>query len=442
MRRAPHGRKSSARKPAPRSAAPPRVVEVTVEHLGVRGDGVADLNGEDLYLPFTVPGDRVVARVDGRRGEGLAGHVVDVLEPGRGRTEPPCPHFQACGGCSAQHVAPAAYADWKRGILVGALAKAGLSAPVAPLLAIAPGTRRRAAFAWSRRKASVQLGFNARASHQIIDLQTCLLLHPALLALVPPLRAILAQVAADGSDGDAIITLAETGADLLIEGEARLDLFDRERLAAFAEEHDLARLSWRRPGTGFIEPLAARKPAIVRFAGIAVEPPPGAFLQPSAEGEQTLAGLVLQAVGQTGPVADLYCGVGSFTLPLAAAGLAVHGVEGAAELTAALKTAAGRAQLSKVSTETRDLAHNPLFGDELKRFKAVVFDPPRAGAMAQARMLADKGPGLLVAVTCNPATFARDARILLDGGYRLDQVTPVDQFPWSAHLEAVAVFRR
>jgi 23S rRNA (uracil1939-C5)-methyltransferase len=189
-----------------------------------------------------------------------------------------------------------------------------------------------------------------------------------------------------------------------------------------------------------MEPIARRRPPLVRFAGIDVEPPPGAFLQPSVEGEQALAGLVSEAVGTRSPLADLYAGCGSFTFPLAARAV-VHAVDGDAAAIQALIAAAARAS-ARVSSETRDLARRPLLADELKRFQAVVFDPPRAGAAGQAEILATDGPPLVVAVSCNPATLARDARILANGGYNLVRATPVDQFPWSAHLETVAVFER
>ena len=437
---------SASSRPRPKAAAAllPRSLELTVESIGGRGDGIARHGAEQGFIPGAVPGETVVVKVEGRRGDGLSASLLQVLTPSSDRAEPPCPHYGSCGGCSLQHLGTAAYQSWKRGQLVEAMGRAGFDESlVAPLVAVAPGSRRRAAFAFSKRRKSMHLGFNARASHQIVDLQTCLLLTPELLALLEPLRALLLQLLDDICEGDIVATLTENGLDLLIEAEARLDLFDRETLAAFAERHDLARLSWRRPGTGMIEPLAHRKPATIRFAGVAVEPSPGGFLQPSAEGERALASLVFDAIGAAGakgPVADLYCGCGSFTFPLAQKSN-VHAVEGDEFALRALKAAADR-ENARVTTELRDLARRPLLAEELKRFQAVVFDPPRAGAATQAEHLALGGPGLVVAVSCNPATLARDARILAKGGYRLKCATPVDQFPWSAHLEAVAVFER
>lgn len=440
-------RRPTSARPRPKAAAAlPRTLELTIDSVGGRGDGIARHGDEQVFIPGTIPGERVVVKVEGRRGDGLAATLLQVLTPAEGRQAPPCRHFGVCGGCSLQHMTQALYQDWKRGQLVEAMGRAGFGPElIAPLVAVPPGSRRRAAFAFSKRRKQLHLGFNARASHQLVNLEECPLLAPELFALLDPLRAVLLRLLDEGGEGDAVATLTENGIDLLIEAEARLDLFDRETLAAFAEDQNLARLSWRRSGggpagTGMIEPLAHRRPAVVRFAGIGVEPPPASFLQPSLEGERALAALVFDAVGAKGPVADLFSGCGSFTFPLAQKAQ-VHAVEGDEAALRALKAAADH-NGSRVSTELRDLARRPLLAEDLKKYQAVVFDPPRAGAAAQAEHLAEAGPALVVAVSCNPATLARDARILARGGYVLKRATPVDQFPWSAHLEAVAVFGR
>lgn len=442
MKSRPFKRPHSAARTKGKTPPPARSVEVEIEEIGARGDGVARLGGEQVFVPFTVPGDKVAARVEGRRGEGLAAALVEVLVPGPGRTEPPCPHFARCGGCALQHVDDTLYGPWKRSLLVTQLSRAGLGdVAVGDLVRVPPGSRRRAAFAFSRRKGQTQLGFNARASHAVVDVETCLLLDPALAVVLPALRAMLVDIVADGEDGDVVVALTESGLDVLVEADARLDLFDREKLAAFADAQDLARLSWRRPGAGFIDPIARRRPAVVRFGGVAVEPAPGGFLQPTRGGELAIAERVLAAVGNAQNVADLYSGCGSFTLPLAASGRAVYAAEGEEAPIRALEVAANAHGL-RVTAEVRDLARRPLLAAELKKFQALVFDPPRAGAIAQAEILAESGPPLVVAVSCNPATLARDLRALRDGGYVIEQVTPIDQFPFSAHLEAVAVCRR
>lgn len=426
----------------PRNAPPPRNVEVEISEIGARGDGIGRLGDDLVFVPFTVPGDRIVARVEARRGDGLSAALIEITQPGPARIEPPCPQFGRCGGCSLQHVDDGLYETWKRDLLITQLGRHGLGdAPVTPMLRVPAGQRRRAVFAFHRRKGATILGFNARASHTIIDLDSCLLLDPSLAAIMAPLRDILTQTTGGSEDGDITVTATANGLDILVEAEARLDLFDREKLAAFADDHGLARLSWRRPGTGFVEPIARRQPAWLHFAEITVEPPPGNFVQPTDKGEKAIAQLVLAGIGRVKAVADLYCGCGSFTFPLACTGAAVHAVEGDEAPLRSLEAAANRHGLA-ISTETRDLARRPLMAHELKKFQALVFDPPRGGALAQAEIIAQAGPATVVAVSCNPATLARDLAVLVKGGYGIEAITPIDQFPHSTHLEAVAILRR
>jgi len=425
-----------------RPAAPPRMVEVEITAIGARGDGVARLGEDQVFVPFTIPGDKVVARIEGKRGDGLAAALVEVAQPGPGRVEPPCPHYRRCGGCSLQHLDDSLYSAWKRDLLATQLARHGLGdVTLADMVRVAAGSRRRAVFAVHRSKGTTHLGYNARASHTIVDLDDCLLLERPIAAFLAPLRSILTETVPAGEDGDVTVAITENGLDVLVDMDARLDLFDREKLAAFADVNDLARLSWRRPGSGFIEPIARRKPAMVRFAEVGIEPPPGNFLQPTQGGEQAIARLVVEGVGSVKTIADLYCGCGSFSLPLVRTGAHVHAVEGDEAPIRVLEAAANQAGL-KLTTEVRDLARRPLLPHELKTFQAVVFDPPRAGAQAQAEQLAAAGPRTVVAVSCNPATLARDLAILVKAGYRVEMVTPIDQFPYSPHLEAVAVLKR
>ncbi|CUW38325.1 putative RNA (uracil-5)-methyltransferase [Magnetospirillum sp. XM-1] len=425
-----------------RTSPAPRTVELSIEQVGARGDGIARLDAETVFVPFTVAGDKVLARVEGKRGDGLTAALIEVTEPGPGRVAPPCAHYGRCGGCSLQHLDDALYAEWKRELLITQLARQGLAdAPVQPLMRIPPASRRRADFTFTRAKGGILLGFNGRASHTVIDIERCPLLDPALGDALPGLRRMLAGIAVEGG-GEMIVTLTEGGLDVLVEAPARLDLFEREALAAAAESLDLARLHWRRPGSGFVEPIARRRPALVRFGGIAVEPAPGAFLQPTRGGELAIAEAILAAIPGGVPVADLYAGCGSFSLPLAQRG-PVRAVEGEQGPVAALDAAARAAKLP-LTTEVRDLARRPLAAHELKAFRAVVLDPPRAGAAAQAAELARPsagGPSTIAMVSCNPATLARDLRTLCDGGWRIEGISPIDQFPWSAHLEAVATLR-
>jgi 23S rRNA (uracil1939-C5)-methyltransferase len=436
MSRRPTTRRKAASKP-PASAG--RLATLSITALGSHGDGLAVQDGVPIFVPYALPGEVVVAQIEGRRGDGTYARLIEVEQKAAERVDPACRHFGTCGGCALQHLAEAAQATWKRDLLVQAMTRVGIEPErVAPLIAIPPGGRRRATFAFARHRGTIVLGFNTRSSHAVVDVEMCPLLVPELVDLLPRLRAYLLAAVDDGAMGDATITQTASGIDVLLDGDTRLDLFGRQRAAEFADQADLARLSWRLKG--MVEPLSCRRPPQIVFGNVAVELPPGGFLQPSVAGEAALSRLVQDGVGRATSVADLYAGCGSFSFPLAGCA-SVHAVEGDTLAARALQNAAARVG-AKVTVEERDLARRPLHGAELRSYQAVVFDPPRAGAAAQAESLAESGPGRVVAVSCNPATLARDTRILTNGGYRLIHVTPVDQFPWTAHLEAVAVFER
>src|SRR5262249_19890355 len=340
------------------------------------------------------------------------------------------------------HVGDQEYASWKAQLVRTALARRGFTdPPLRPLLRVAPGTRRRASLAAERMGNSVRLGFHARESHQVIDATGCLVLTPALSVLLPLLRDAFRAILIDGERIEMTATVTDGGIDLLLKGRRPLSLEVRESLAAFAAGADLARITWR-VDRAAPDPIAIRRPARIAFAGAAGDLPPGAFLQPTVAGEAVLVAAVRQALSGCRRVADLYAGCGTFTFPLAREGR-VHAVEGDAEAIDALAGASRRTALGQVvTTENRDLASDPLREEELQRFAGGVFDPARAGARAQAERLARSTIAKVVAVSCDPATFARDARILVDGGYRLLEATPIDQFIWSPHVEVIALFER
>jgi 23S rRNA (uracil1939-C5)-methyltransferase len=421
-----------------------RHLEVRVEALGARGDGLARHEGRPLYVAQTLPGDLVRVRLAGKRAGGFRGDVLELLEEGPGRVVPPCPFFGSCGGCSLQHFAPERYLDWKQGLLAKVMARQAFTeAELRPLISIEPGQRRRIGLAYRRTPGALRLGFHGRQSHDVVKIDSCLLMTPGLQALLPALKALLTPMTAPGAGGHIDLLEAENGIDLLLCGPPRLDLAAREALAAFAEAYDLARLTWQ-PPEGEPEPLALRRAPQVLFAGVAVTPPPGGFLQPSTAGEAALA-TALQGFlpASAKRAADLFCGCGTFTFALAAAGLSVLAVEGDGPALSALTQAARAAGLAaRIATEERDLARRPLSVEELNAFDLVVFDPPRAGAREQAAALSQAGVATVIAVSCNPATFGRDAALLRDGGYRLEAVQPVDQFPFTGHLELVARFRK
>lgn len=425
------------------------IVEATVSRIGAGGDGIAErADGRRLYVPFTVPGDRVRVRPVQRRGDGFAAERVEVVSPGPERAEPPCRHFERCGGCSLQHLTDDAYVRWKLERLRQPLARAGLNGyGMEPLTRTLPASRRRATFAAYRpasAKARPVLGFNVRNRHEIFDVAACPVMEPCIVALLPALRGLLADVLLPDERCRVAVSLLNGGLDVVLEQPREPDLTTRERLAAFAETEDLARLSWRTSDDVPPEPLVRRRVPMALFGRGRMPVPPGAFLQASAAGEAALTAAVLSTL-EAAPVAparvaDLFCGAGTFTLPLWDTGARVHAVDADAGSLGVLLNAAR--PHPGLTIERRDLFVRPLRPEELQRFDAVVFDPPRAGARAQAQQLAASAVPVVAAVSCNPDTFARDARILVAGGYRLERVVPVDQFLWSPHLELAATFRR
>lgn len=414
---------------------------ISIDRLGGQGDGIALAEGRTVYVAYGVPGDRLRVRLGKPRGQGLTAEILAVEQAGPARREPPCGHFGRCGGCALQHVDDGLYAEWKRGRVVEALRQQGLAeAPVGPLVRTPAGSRRRITLAAQVGKGVVVLGFHAHESHDIVDIRECHVMHPVLAALIAPLREMLGRELRAGSKAEVTATATATGIDLLIRADHAPSRDSRVALAAFAGAQKLARLSWQ-AGKEEPEPIVMLRAPQVTFGGVAVDPPPGAFLQASAEAEKAMTDLVVGTAGGGKRVADLYAGCGTFTFPLAKTAK-VHAVEGDKDSLAALSAAARRGSLGRITTKRRDLARNPLQPDELKPFDCVVFDPPRAGAKAQAEMLAKSRVATVVAVSCDPGSFSRDARILVDGGYRLESLTPIDQFVWSAHVEIVAVFRR
>jgi 23S rRNA (uracil1939-C5)-methyltransferase len=415
-------------------------IEVTVEKLGAQGDGIAEWQGEPVFLPFTVPGDRVRAETGARRGSGHECRVVERIEAGPRRATPICRHFGRCGGCALQHLVPEDYQAIKLDALTAAMRRVGIDpAIVAPLRTVSP-TRRRVRLGLARPRdprAPAVVGFRERFRHTLVDLSECHVLEPALLALIDPLRQIAPELMPPGALAEAMLTRCDAGVDLLIESDAPPTLRALEALAALAAHRDLARIVWR---TGRDDmPVVERRPVRVVFSGTAVPFPPAGFLQASAAAEALLVAEVVVAIADRHPVLDLYAGLGTFTFALAGAGR-VHTIEGDAPAVVALNQAA--VVMPHVTAERRDLDRNPLSAAELAPYAAAVFDPPRAGALNQAAEFAASNIETVVAVSCNPATFVRDAARLIAGGFRLERVVPIDQFVWTSHLELVAVFRR
>lgn len=413
-----------------------------MEELGAQGDGLAAWAGKTLYIPAALPGERVRVKTGDKRSDGLGCTLLEVLQPAPERIQPICEYYAQCGGCALQHVDETFYAQWKRARVTEVLAKRGFSdVPVLDPVLIKPGTRRRVTYTVQRRGKRLDFGFNARASHDIVTIESCPLLVPSLNAVIEPLGELMRQVLDDGERARLLLTACDNGVDMVIEADKHPGLAAREAIAAFAGHGYAARVSWKEPDFP-AEPVAQVQMPKVDLSGVSLELPMGAFLQASVEGERAILGQILVGVGKAARIVDLYCGVGSFTLALARQAI-VRAVDSLEPQVRALERAAGRTNLGgRVLAEVRDLDRQPLDPAELNKFDAIVFDPPRAGAAAQAQQIAQSNVLKVVAVSCNPATFARDARILVNGGYQLVDVLPVDQFTFSAHVELVARFER
>ncbi|MBP0464970.1 class I SAM-dependent RNA methyltransferase [Roseomonas sp. PWR1] len=417
-------------------------MDIVIERMGAGGDGIA---AGPIYVPRALPGERVRVHPGARRGDGQAAALEAVLEPSPDRVPPPCPHFdQGCGGCAVQHWAPAAQAGWKRARLAEALSRAGFpDAPVAPTIATEPGHRRRADLALRRTPRGAIAGLHVAGSAEVLDLATCAVLDPRLVALLPPLRTMLASLSALKREGSAVVNLLDTGPDLLLRTDAPLQAGDRMLLARFAEREGLARIAWAR-GAGTPEIAAQHAAPTIALSGVAITPPPGAFLQASPQGEAAIIAAVLAALPAKlkgrGRIADLHAGLGTLSIPLAARGR-VAAFESDAGAVAALAAAAGRAGVPVTATR-RDLDRQPLEPSELTGFAAVVLDPPHGGAPAQVPLLARSAVPLVVYVSCNPAALSRDGRAFAQAGWRVAAATPIDQFVHSAQMEAVVAFAR
>jgi len=393
-----------------------------IVRVAAKGDGVT---GDGRHVPLSAPGDRVAA--DGSLAWGPF-HVT-----------PPCTHFPECGGCQLQHLDDVTYATFVRDRVAGALAGQGVEAGVVlPAHVSPPRSRRRASLRMVRSGRRVQIGFASEGTHSIVDMSMCEILAPELFALVAPLRALAADIVPDRGAGHARLSLTDQGVDLLLEGVAADDLRAAEALTDFAKAQGLARLTvddGYGPQTRW-EP----EPATVSFGGVAVAFPPYAFLQATRDGEAALVEAARPALEGAMAFADLFAGLGTFALSLGE-GRAVYAAEAARDLVLALKSGGARGQ-RRMAAEHRDLFRRPLVPDELNRFGAVLIDPPRAGAREQAGQIAASKVPAVAYVSCNPSSFARDAKTLVEGGYTLESVQPVGQFRWSTHVELVGVFRR
>ena len=413
--------------------------EIEVEGLGHGGDGLVQVDGRTVYVPWTVTGDVIRATTDGA----ARGKLVEVVSPSPRRIEPVCRHFGECGGCVAQHIDAPTYQEWRRTQILGALQAHGFQSPrLDEILLVPAGTRRRATFAWRRSKEGVALGFRARGTHRVVDMAMCPVLHPAMVAILDDLRRLVARL---GVAGRVEVTACDNGLDVTVEQQSEPTLKMRDAITAFALAARAVRVSWRSGQAGIPDLVVQHQAPVVTISGLPIAVPPTAFLQPSVAGEAALQKLVGELLGGAKRVGDLFSGCGTLSLMIAQGGPVVA-FDSDEQAIGALRAAAGAAGAQgrsiSVHAEVRDLFRRPLDGRELKPYDAVVFDPPRAGASAQAEALARSKVSKVVAVSCNPKTFARDARLLVDGGYAMRRVIPIDQFIWSQHIELAALFER
>lgn len=404
---------------------------LSVSKLGHRGDGIALTETGPVFVPLALPGEEVRAEVSSGRAA-----KVEIVTSSPDRIAPICKHFEACGGCSVQHLSEDAYLDWKRDLVRDALATQGLELDIDPVRPCPPRSRRRAVLTAVRAGRHILLGYHQKASHKLVDVHECPVLTPSLVKLLPGFKKLCAELMPRKGDLRLSALETSTGIDLSIDNADKKYESRFAALSQLALELNLARLTING------ETLMQVRVPTLKMGDLVVAPPPAGFTQATLSAEETLSALVLDSLPKVKKVADLFAGCGTFALRIASEA-SVHAVEGDAAAIASLDQALRVPKgLKKVTHERRDLFRRPLMAQELNAFDAVVFDPPRAGALAQSEQIAKSTVKHVVAVSCNPATLARDLRTLVDGGYEVQSITPVDQFLYSPHVECVAVLSR
>lgn len=405
-----------------------RIVDITA--LGGQGDGVAETPDGPLHLAGYLPGER--AEID---DQGQARHIGPPSAERRAQML--CPHVPRCGGCRLQHMSEALYRQWKADLLTKAFTQHGLDGTIEPMISVGPQTRRRATLTAAYQDGALRVGFHGARSHDIEPLTACAVLVPAIVRALPALRDICLIVTPKAGETRLAILAADNGLDLSVDGETRpLSADGRAALARIASGNRITRLTVRH------EPIVQQAPPKLAIEGVDVSPPPASFLQAAQEAERAMSALAIEAMRKSKRIADLFAGLGTFTFGVARQAR-VLAIDSDRRLIETLEAAARHAQgLKPIETRVRDLFRDPLSPRELDSFDAVIFDPPRAGAKDQAAALAASKIKTIVAVSCNPATLARDLRTLVDGGYRIERAVPIDQFLYSAHLEAVVILRR
>lgn len=413
------------------------MIELSINYIAMQGDGVGKHNGKPVFVPRVCVGETVQVQIREEKADAIYADLLEILLPSPQRQVASCLHYDVCGGCQLLHLTPETYVGFKHDIAQKLAIRLKSEAALQSVFTAGEGTRRRVDLTVQVKKGEVLFGFLAARSHQVADITSCMVLDSRLDALLSPLRAALSSFSKPSFAESIQFTLCEEGIDAAIQTKEKLKSGDKEKLIIFAEANGLLRLTengqliWRRTG---------RLPQVV-MGNVAVELPAGAFLQATVTSQQAMADLVVRHMQGYEKIADLYGGCGTFSFPLVQAGHSVQLYEGAEEMVLAAHNAARTAGASeKFQSHARDLFKNPLSSDALQRFDAAVINPPRAGALPQTRQLAQSHLERIVMVSCNPATFERDAAILLQNGYKLTHLYPVDQFHGSYHLELVGIF--
>ncbi|MFL2935036.1 MAG: class I SAM-dependent RNA methyltransferase [Thalassobaculaceae bacterium] len=428
-------------------------IELVIDRIGGKGDGISNdpssnksnsvNRNQSYFIPGTLPGEQIIARPVFKTSEGVFGQLLEIKKTSTERVSAPCIYFGICGGCSLQHWNTAPYREWKIDRIKNAVKT--ITSPhtiFTKLITSQAQTRRRADLSIRRFETKSVLGFHERDSHRIVDIQSCHLLDPEIISLSNALRSISHLFTSIGESSRISINKLDNGLDILIYLQSEPSLEGLEAFNKLAHAHNLSRISMTISAANEIIPIIERKTPEIEFSGVKVLPPPGAFLQATEVGTQAITEAVLLGVAGTKTILELFSGCGTLTIPVHHQGT-IHAVEGDALAADALKKAVMKAAIDrKISVEIRDLLKNPIPADELSRYDAIIFDPPRSGAKKQVEEIVKNGPTKVVAVSCNPNTFARDSKILVDGGYELKKITPIDQFLWSPHVELVAEFYR
>lgn len=409
-------------------------ITLTITHLGGLGDGVGEYQGKPVFVPYAAPGDVLVVVLEKRGKDFSRGRIVEILTPSPERQVPPCAHFGTCGGCSLQHVSPTLYQDFKQAMLVQAVKRAGGDeAVIAPLITIAPASRRRAVFKVQQGK----LGYYQPESHKLVAIEECPVLDEAISAALPLFRVLVKTIPYE----TLAVTASDSGLDIVLSMAKEPGLRELEHLSHYAQTHDIARLAWQRGEE--VTPVIERRPVQMQVGKVAVNLPLGTFLQATKQGQQAITAQIMAHLPiKAKQVIDLYAGCGTYSFAVAEQAK-VFAVEGSSAMADTInRTAVLHSMAGRVSAIARDLVKQPVLPKELDRYDTIVINPPRNGAKAQAEQIAKSKVPVVIMVSCNPISFATDAKILLQAGYTLIHAVGIDQFVWSGHLELVAVFTR